>query len=155
MKWNHEIEFDNIANFLGKLFNKTPEDIKERFENIPDMYVLAFKDDSDIKGVIVSIRNDKADNILETIYVAFEPDFNFKETNVFNKLNNFLPSKLLYGVKPSKYIHIIFVSSSWLKYSKKSEICKSTQLPTLTPLENLRLYLIAPYPIVLECKSPE
>ena len=122
MKWNHEIEFDNIANFLGKLFNKTPEAIKERFVNIPDMYVLAFKDDSDIKGVMVSIRNDKADNILETIYVAFEPDFNFKETNVFNKLNNFCKTE---------YIDLVFAQTISENSFVNVDIEKLSQIITL------------------------
>jgi ribosomal protein S18 acetylase RimI-like enzyme len=99
MKWNHEKEFDDVAKFLGKLFNKTPEEISERFVDIPEMYVLTFKDDSEIKGVIVSIRDDRAYNILEILFVAFEPSFDFKKTNLFNKLNNYCKKE---------YIDVIF-----------------------------------------------
>ncbi len=99
MKWNHEEEFDNASKFLGKLFNKTPEEIKERFVNIPEMYVLSFKDDSEIKGVIISVRDDRSYNILEVLFVAFEPDFDFKKANLFNKLNNFCKKE---------YIDVIF-----------------------------------------------
>ena len=99
MKWNHEEEFENVAVFLGNLFDKTPEDITDRFLNIPETYVLAFKEEIDIKGVLISIRDEKAYNIMELLYAAFEPNFNFKEGNVFNKLMNFCKKE---------YIDIIF-----------------------------------------------
>lgn len=99
MKWNHEEEFENVAAFLGKLFDKTPEDISDKFLNIPETYVLAFKEETDIKGVLVSIRDEKAYNIMELLYAAFEPNLNFKEGNVFNKLMNFCKKE---------YIDVIF-----------------------------------------------
>ncbi|MHA1219438.1 MAG: GNAT family N-acetyltransferase [Candidatus Heimdallarchaeaceae archaeon] len=99
MKWNHEEEFENVAVFLGNLFDKTPKDIKERFLNIPETYVLALKEETEIKGVLISIRDEKAYNIMDLLYAAFEPDFNFKEGNVFNKLMNFCKKE---------YIDVIF-----------------------------------------------
>ncbi len=99
MKWNHEEDFENVAVFLGNLFDKTPKDITNRFLNIPETYVLAFKEETEIKGVLISIRDEKAYNIMELLYAAFELNFNFKEGHVFNKLMNFCKKE---------YIDVIF-----------------------------------------------
>lgn len=92
MKWVIEENFENIAKFLGDLFNKTPEEINERFVNIPVMFLLKFIDENDddkILGTIVGVKDEVAPNILELIHVAFLPDIDLQELNVFYKLINF------------------------------------------------------------------
>ncbi len=56
MKWVIEENFENVANFLGELFDKTPKEINERFIDIPVMLVLKFIDDEEkILGTLVGI----------------------------------------------------------------------------------------------------
>jgi len=99
MKWVIEENFENVANFLGELFDKTPKEINERFIDIPVMLVLKFIDDEEkILGTLVGVKDEVAPTILELLYIAFLPDINFKELNVFYKLINFCKMEFIEAV---------------------------------------------------------
>ncbi len=96
MKWVIEDNFENIANFLGELFNITPEKIVERFVNVPEMFVLKFLDNSGkILGTLISVKDEVAPTIVELLYIAFLPEIDFQENNAFFKLINFCKTEFI------------------------------------------------------------
>ncbi len=99
MKWVIEENFENIAKFLGDLFETTPEEINARFVDIPVMYLLKFVDKDDkILGTIVGVKDEVAPNILELLHVAFLPEVDLKDLNVFYKLINFCKMEFIEAV---------------------------------------------------------
>lgn len=99
MKWVIEENFENVANFLGKLFKTTSEEINKRFCDIPVMYILKFIDENDnILGTLIGVKDEVAPTILELIQVAFLPDISLNDLNVFYKLINFCKMEFIEAI---------------------------------------------------------
>jgi len=114
MKWVIEENFENIANFLGKLFETTPEEISKRFVDIPVMYLLKFVDedkDDKILGTLVGVKDEVAPTIMELLYIAFLPDANLEKLNAFYKLINFCKMEFIeaiygFNISENSFVHI-------------------------------------------------
>ncbi|MBY9001926.1 MAG: hypothetical protein KGD64_13490, partial [Candidatus Heimdallarchaeota archaeon] len=105
MRWREEIDFSNIAKFLGTLFNADPEEINKKYVSINEMYVLKFVDEAEeIHGIMITVRDNKEPSIAELIYTAFEEEFDFDEFNPFQRLVTFCKIEYLDIIYTNTYI---------------------------------------------------